>query len=91
MQCLADAGDGKSLEEELQSCRLFLVDSEILKRRHSVFNFVVNNLTAQVIEEKEDGVLNKLKCAAKLNLAPRFILKNIEDMRITYCWNSRNL
>ena len=52
MQGLADAGDDKSLEEELQSCRRFLVNSEIQKRRHSVFNFVVNNLTAQVIEEK---------------------------------------
>ena len=58
MQSLADAGGEKSLEEELQSCRHFLVDSEIQKRRHSVFNFVVNNLWAQVIEEKLDRVLD---------------------------------
>ena len=38
--------DGQSLREELQSCRHFLVDSEKQKGRHSVFNFVVNNLTA---------------------------------------------
>ena len=38
--------DDQSLREELQSCRHFLVDSEIQKGRHSVFNFVVNNLTA---------------------------------------------
>ena len=43
--------DDQSLREELQSCRHFLVDSEIQKGRHSVFNFAVNNLTAQVIEE----------------------------------------
>ena len=79
IQGLADAGDDKSLEEELQSFRHFLVDSEIQKGRHSVFNFVVNNLTAQVIEEKLDRVLDNLKCAAKLNLALGFILKNIED------------
>ena len=91
--------DDQSLREELQSCRPFLVDSEIQKGRHSVFNFVVNNLTAQVIEEKLDRVLDKLKCVARLNLALGFILKNIEDgysdifmlMRTTPCWNSQNL
>ena len=31
MQSLADAGDDKSLQEELQSCRHFSVDSEIWK------------------------------------------------------------
>ena len=71
--------DDQSLREELQLCRNFLVDSEIQKGRHSVFNFVVNNLTAQVIEENLDRVLDKLKCVAKFNLALGFILKNIED------------
>ena len=71
--------DDQSLREELQSCRHFLVDSEIQKGTHSVFTFAVNNLTAQVIEEKLDRVLDKLKCVAKLNLALGFILKNIED------------
>ena len=84
MQSLADAGDDKSLEEELQSCRHFLVDSEIQKGRHSVFKFFVINLTAQVIEEKHDRVLDNLKCAAKLNLALGFILKNIEDGNFRY-------
>ena len=57
----------------------FLVDSEKQKGRHSVFNFVVNNLTAQVIEEKLDRVPDKLKCAAKFNLVLGFILKKTED------------
>ena len=74
--------DDQSLREELQSSRHFLVDSEIQKGRHSVFNFAVNNLTAQVIEEKMDRVLDKLKCVAKLNLALGFNLKNIEDGKI---------
>ena len=73
--------DDQCLREELQSCRHFLVDSEIQKRRHCVFNFAVNNLTAQVIEEKLDRVLDKLKCVAKPNLALGFILKNIENGR----------
>ena len=76
--------DDQSLREELQSCRHFLVDSEIQKGRHSVFDFGVNNLTAQVIEEKLDRVLDKLNCVAKLNLALGFILKNIEDGKFRY-------
>ena len=82
--------DDQSLREELQSCRHFLVDSELQKRRHSVFNFAVNNLTAQVIEEKLDRVLDKLKCVAKLNLALGFILKNIEDGNFRYFYAHEN-
>ena len=76
--------DDQNLREELQSCRHFLVDSEIQKGKHSVFNFAVSNLTAQVIEEKLDHVLDKLKCVAKLNLALGFILKDIEDGKFRY-------
>ena len=47
--------DDQSLREELSR-----VDSEKQKGRHSVFNFAVNNFTAQVIEEKLDRVLDKL-------------------------------
>ena len=82
--------DDQSLREELQSCRHFLVDSEMQKGRHSVFNFAVNNLTAQVIEEKLDRVLDKLKCVAKLNLALGFILKNIEDGKFRYFYAPEN-
>ena len=74
--------DDQCLREELQSCRHFLVDCEKQKGKHSVFNFVVNNLTAQIIEEKLDRVLYKLKCVAKLNLALGFLLKNIEDRKL---------
>ena len=82
--------DYQSLREELQSCKHFLVDSEIQKGRHSVFNFAVNNLTAQVIEEKLDRVLDKLKRVAKLNLALGFILKNIEDGKFRYFYAHEN-
>ena len=76
--------DNQSLRKELQSCKLFLVDTEMQKGRHSVFNFAVNNLTAQVIEKKLDCILDKLKYVAKLNLALGFILKNIEDGKFRY-------
>ena len=95
----ADARDDKNLEEEIQSCRHFLVESEIQKWRLSVFNFVVNTRTAQVIDENLDRVLDKLKCAAKLNLALGFFLKLSKTgnsatfmlTRTTPCWNSQNL
>ena len=82
--------DDQRLREELQSCRHFLGDSVIQKGRHNVFNFAVNNLTAQVIEEKVDRVLDKLKCVAKLNLALGFILKNIEDGKFRYFYAHQN-
>ena len=82
--------DDQSLREELQSCKHFLVDSEIQKGRHSVFNFAVNNLRALVIEEKLDRVLDNLKCVAKLNLALGFILKNIEDRKFRYFYAHEN-
>ena len=86
---MGDVND-QSLREELQSCRHFLVDSELQKGRHSLFNFAVNNLTAQVIEEKLDRVLDTLKCVAKLNLALGFILKNIEDGKFGYYYAHEN-
>ena len=55
-----------------------------------MFNFAVNNLTAQVIEEKLDRVLEKLKCVAKLNLALGFLLKNIEDGKFRYFYAHGN-
>ena len=82
--------DDQSLREELQSCRHFLVDSEIQKGRHSVFNFGVNNFTAKFIEEKLDRVLDELKCVAKLNVALGFILKNIEDGKFRYFYAHKN-
>ena len=82
--------DNQFLREELQSCRHFLVDSGKQKRRHSVFNFAVNNLTAQVMEEKLDRVLHKLKCVAKHNLALGFNLKNIEDGKFRYFYAHEN-
>ena len=87
MQSLADAGDDKNLEEELQS---FLVDFEIQKGRHSVFNFIVKNLTAHVIEEKLDRVLDNVKGAAKLNLALGFILHKIKDGNFRYLFAHEN-
>ena len=68
-----------SLREELRSCQHFLVDSELERARNKVFNYAVETLNETIVNEKLDPSLNNLKCAAKVNLACGFILKNIED------------
>ena len=68
-----------SLREELCSCQHFLVDSELERARHKVFNYAVESLNETIVNEKLDHFFNNLKCAAKRNLAFGFILKKIED------------
>ena len=71
--------DDADLKEELQACQHFLVDSELEKGRHRVFNFVMSTFDNSLVNKKLDLVFNSLKCAAKVNLAFGFVLKNIED------------
>ena len=72
------------LREEMRSCQRFLVDSELEWARHNVFNYVVETLNETILIEKLDHFFKKLKCAAKVNLAFGFILKNIEDGGLKY-------
>ena len=55
-----------------------------------MFNFAVNILTAQVIEEKLDRVLDKLMCVPKPKLALGFNQKNIEDGKFRYFYAHEN-
>ena len=71
--------DDADLKEELQACQHFLVDSEFEKGRHRVFNFAMSTFDNSLIIEKLNLVFNGLKCAAKINLAFGFVLKNVED------------
>ena len=73
-----------SLREELRSSQHFLVDSELERARHKVFSYAVETLNETVVNEKLDHFFNNLKCAAKVNLAFGFILKNIEDGGFRY-------
>ena len=73
--------DDHSLRKELRSFQHFVVDSEPERARHEVFNYAVEALNETVVNEKFDHFFNKLKCAAKVNLAFGFILKNIKDGR----------
>ena len=42
------------LREELGSCQHFLVDSELERTRHKVFNYAVESLNETIVIEKVD-------------------------------------
>ena len=67
------------LREEMRSCQHFLVDSELERAKHKVFNYAVETLNKTIVNKKLDHFFNKLKCAAKMKLAFGIILKIIED------------
>ena len=81
------------LREELGSCQHFLVDSELERTRLKVFNYAVEALNETIVIEKIGHFFNSLKCAAKMNMAFGFILKNIEDggFRYFYAHENKNL
>ena len=79
-----------SLREELRSCQHFLADSELERARHKVFNYAVETLNKTLVNEKLDHFFNKLKCAAKVNLAFGFVLKHIEDGGFRYFYAHEN-
>ena len=82
--------ENDSLREELRSCHNFLVGSELEKPRHKVFNYAVETLNGTIVNEKFDYFFNNLKCAAKMNLAFGFILKNIEVGVFRYFYAHEN-
>ena len=80
-------------KEELRFRQHFLVDSEIERARHKVFNYAVETLNETIVNEKLDHFFKILKCAAKINVASGFVLKNLEDGGFRYfytktipCW-----
>ena len=71
--------DDQSLREELVSCKHFLTFTEMENGRHRVFNFAMSSFDISLLNDKLDYVFNEVKCAAKVNLAFGFVLKNSED------------
>ena len=71
--------DDTNLKEDLRSCQHFLVDSELERARHKVFNYAVGILNAKIVDKNLNHFFINLTCAAKVNLVFRFLLKNIED------------
>ena len=65
------------------------MDWELERGRHK-FNYAVKTLNETIVNEKLDHLFNNLKCAAKVNLAFGFILKNIEDGGFRYFYAQKN-
>ena len=78
------------LREELGSCQPFLVDSELERARRKIINYAVETFKETIVNEKVDHFFNNLKCAAEVNLAFGFILKNIEDGGFRYFYAHEN-
>ena len=86
---VGDVADQR-LREELRSCLHFLVDSELERARHKIFNYAVETLNETIVKEKFDAFFNNLKCAAQVNLAFGFILKNVKDGGFRYFYEHEN-
>ena len=71
--------DDESLEEKLETCKHFLVDSEMEIARHEGFSFAMDILGASIFGQILDAVFKKLKYKAKVNVSLSFVLKNVED------------
>ena len=78
------------LREVLRSCEHFLVDLELERARHKVFNYAVETLNETIVNEKLDHFFNNLKCTAKVNLAFGIFLKNIKDGGFKYFYAHGN-
>ena len=82
--------DDSDLKEEIQACQHFLVDSELEKGSHRVFNFAMSTFDNSLIDKKLDLVFKGLECAAKVNLAVGYVLKNVADGSCRYFYAHEN-
>ena len=55
-----------------------------------MFNYAVETLNTEIVNDKLDNFFYNLKCAANINLAFGFILKNVEDGRYRYFYAHEN-
>ena len=77
--------DDQNLRNELEPCKHILTDTEMENGRHRVFNFDM-----YLLNDKLDYVFKELKCAAKVNFAFGFVLKNVENGMCRYFYAHEN-
>ena len=82
--------DDQSLREELESYEHFLSDTEMENGRYRVFNFAMSSFGMSLLNDKLAYVFKELKCAAKVNFAFGFVLKNNEDGMCRYFYAHEN-
>ena len=85
--------DDNCLKDELETCKHFLVDSEIDSGRHRIYNFPMDAGDPKYLSEKLDILFDSLNVAAKLNVAFSFVPKNVEDWscRLNYTHENNTL
>ena len=76
--------DSDQLRNELNACQHFLTYTEMKNGRHKVFNFQLSKLDHNLVNEKLDQFFENLDCAAKINIALGFVLRNIETGEYLY-------
>ena len=69
----------QQLREKLHNVEHFLVDSESIRGKQHVFNFVLTELSPAVMAEKLRLVFANLENTAKINVSLGFVLRNIES------------
>ena len=82
--------DDQSLREEMEPCKHFLTDTELENGRHRVFKFAMSSFDISLLNDKLDYVFKQLKCAAKVNLAYGFVLKDTDDGMCRYLHAQEN-
>ena len=85
-----DSLNNKNLQDQMQSCKHFNIDSEIEKARFKMFKYAIETLSTKIVEKRLDHVFKNLSCAAKVNLAFEFLLKNINSERFRYLYAHEN-
>ena len=89
---LAGRIDVESLEEGMETCTHFLVDSEMENGGQKIFTFAMEILDAHTSSQKLDSVREAQVCS-KVEVALGFVLKNVEDgtCRSYYAHENNNL
>ena len=74
----------QQLREELHNVEQFLVDSESIRRKKTVFYFALTELSPAVMVEKLRLVFANLDNTAKINVSLGFVLRNFESDSYRY-------
>ena len=81
--------DNEQLQQDFSACQHFFDDTEMENGRHQVFNFKLSRLDPHEINKKLKEAFEKVNCAAKVNLALGFILRNVDTVRVSKLLRSR--
>ena len=87
---LENEDNSDQLRDKLNACQQFLTDTEMENERHKVFNFHLSKLDPNLVNKKLDQFFEKLACAAKINIAFGFVLRNIETGEYCYFYAHEN-